>query len=170
MLSFPQSPDDSRPFIAKIYAVDKVRYGDALRIYFEADAPKGYISRIAVAVDQVGYGHYPAHFIYLNPPIPNHLIGYLQWNTFSSMTKRMPEWTQLSISVSIFDTAGHESNTAALPLVLVSEAVTSPPPPAPFDKEAIPRLGYVHINLINPLDREEERGSADRLLSPGRTK
>lgn len=145
------SPPATKPLIMRAYCMDKGRYGDSLRIYVEADDSAGSLLRIATVVDQVGYGRYPTSWIYLEPQYQHHLTGYLQWNTFSSHASWMPEWTQITIQVSVFDTAGNESNTVVFPFEFVSEVVPQPSPPPPFDQEDIPRLGFVDIDLFNPL-------------------
>jgi hypothetical protein len=66
----------------------------------------------------------------------------------------MPEWTQITIKISIFDTAGNESNTVVFPFEFVSEVIHNPSPPAPFNQDNIPRLGYIDINLFNPSEME----------------
>ena len=119
-VSLPVSPPGTRPVITQAYCVEKGRYGDILKIYIEADDPKGYMFRVATVADQVGYGHYPTDWNYLDIPFQHHLIGYLQWNTFSSSASTMPEWTELTIKISIFDTNGNESNTVVFPFEFVS--------------------------------------------------
>jgi len=159
-VSLPPSPPGTKPVITHAFInKEKGRFGNILRIYIEADDPKGFMSRITTVVDQVGYGDYPTSWIFLEPQDEHHLIGYLQWNTFSSHASRMPEWTQITIKVSILDTAGNESNQVVFPFTFVSEVVPNSPLPAPFNQEKIPRLGFIDINLYNPLEMgdEEER-------------
>ena len=60
------------PIIRTSYAPEKVRYGDVLRIYIEAEDPDGDMLRIASVVDQVGYGHYPTDWIHLKPQYRQH--------------------------------------------------------------------------------------------------
>jgi hypothetical protein len=156
-VSLPASPPGTRPVITHAYCIERGRYGDILKIYIEADDPNGNMFRIATVVDQVGYGHYPTSWLYLGPQYQHLLIGYLQWNTFSSNTSWMPEWTQITIQVSIFDTAGNESNTVVFPFEFVSEVVSQPLPPPPFDQENITRLGFVDINLFNPFQIGNDR-------------
>jgi hypothetical protein len=120
-----------------------------VKIYIEAEAPNGDMLRIASAVDQVGYGHYPTDWIYLKPKYQKHFIGYLQWNTLSSGTPYMRQWTQLTLKVSVFDKADNESNVVVLPFQFVSETIPESQPPAPF-YEGDPRLGYLNINLLEP--------------------
>ncbi len=138
------------PFIKTSYAPGKVRYGDVLRIYIEAEAPNGDMFKIASVVDQVGYGHYPTDWIYLKPQYQQHFRGYLQWNTFSSSTSSMSEWTQITLQVSVFDKAGNESNVVVFPFQFVSEAIPESQLPLPF-YEGDPRLGYLNINLLEPM-------------------
>ncbi len=137
------------PVIKASYAPKKVRYGDVLKIYIEAEAPGGEMLKIASTVDQVGYGHYPTDWIYLKPKYQQHFRGYLQWNTFSSSGSSVNEWTQVALKVSIFDRAGNESNVVVFPLHFVSEVFPRSQPPPPFS-EGDPRLGYLNINLLGP--------------------
>ena len=137
------------PVIKTSYAPEKVRYGDVLRIYIEAEAPDGDMLKSASVVDQVGYGHYPTDWIYLKPQYQQHVRGYLQWNTFSSSTSHMSEWTQVTLKVSVFDKAGSESNVVVFPFQLVSEAVPESQPPPPF-YEGDPKLGCLNVNLLEP--------------------
>ncbi len=137
------------PVIKASYAPDKVRYGDVLRIYIEAEAPDGDMLKIASVAEQVGYGHYPTDCIFLEPQYQKHFRGYLQWNTFSSSTSHISEWTQVTVKVSVFDKAGNESNAVVFPFQFVSEASPESQPPPPFYK-GDPRLGYLNINLLEP--------------------
>ena len=159
--SLPISPPGTKPFITHAF-IDKEKgiYGSILKIHIEADDPKGYMFRIATVVDQVGYGRYPTDWTYLEPQYEHHLIGYLQWNTFSFHASRMPEWTQITINVSILDTDGNESNSVVFPFEFVSEAVPETPLPPPFNQGNIPLLGYIDINLFNPLEMDDDH---DRL-------
>ena len=137
------------PVIKTSYVAEKVRYGDVLRIYIDAEAPGVGMLKIASVVDQVGYGHYPTDWIYLKPQYQQHFRGYVQWNTFSSSASYMGEWTQITLKVSVFDKAGNESNIVIFPFRFVSEAVPESQPPPPF-YEGDPRLGYLNINLLEP--------------------
>ena len=137
------------PVIKTSYAPEKVRYGDVLRIYIEAEDPDGDMLRIASVADQVGYGRYPTDWIYLKPQYQQHFRGYLQWNSFSSSTSHMSEWTQVTLKVSVFDKAGSESNVVVFPFQFVSEAVPESQPPPPFSG-GDPRLGCLNVNLLEP--------------------
>ncbi len=151
--SLPVSPQGTRPIITNAFInKEKGIYGSILKIYVEAEDPKGFMFRIATIADQVGYGLYPTDWTYIERRDEHHLIGYLQWNTFSYNASRMPEWTQMTISVSIFDTDGNESNTVVFPFEFVSQAVPETPLPPPFSREKVPLLGYIDINLYNPLE------------------
>ncbi len=136
------------PIITHAFAVDKGRYGSIWKIYIEAEDPDGDMDKIAVTVDQTGYGHYPTEWIFLKPPFREHLLGYLQWNTFSSKASNLPEWTQVTVKVSIFDKAGNESNQVVFPFTFESGLEDQKYQlPAPFDKGNIPRLGNIMIDL-----------------------
>jgi hypothetical protein len=163
-VSLPASPPGTKSAITQAF-INKERgiYGSILKIYLEADDPQGYMFRIATVVDQAGYGSYPTDWIYLKPQYQHHLVGYLQWNTFSSHASWMPEWTQLTIKVSIFDTNGNESNEVVFPFEFVSGVFPEAPLPVPFNQGNIPRLGYIDIDLFNPLEMRDEDERFNRL-------
>jgi len=143
-------PGSKAPVITHAYAIEKGRYGDVLRVYVEADDPDADMFRIAAVVEQVGYGLYPTDWIYLSSGQKSHFSGYLQWNTYSSKTGGLSEWTQVTIKVSVFDKAGNESNVAVYPFMFVSEVIANPPPPAPFDMAKLSRLGSISVQLYDP--------------------
>jgi hypothetical protein len=60
------------------------------------------------------------------------------------------EWTNITLKVSILDKAGNESNVVVFPFEFVSGAHREAKPPAPFNQEGLPRLGYIHIDLFEP--------------------
>jgi len=156
-VALPASPFGTRPIITHaVMNREAGSYGSVLRIYIEADDPQGFMFRIATAVDQVGYGSYPTDWIYLKPQYQHHLLGYLQWNTFSVHASWMPEWTQITIKVSILDTGGNESNTVVFPFEFVSEAVPETPLPPYFNQGNILPLGHIGIDLFNPLEMEDD--------------
>ena len=148
----PLRPGTRAPVITHAFAVEKGYYGYIWKIYIEAEDPDGDMLRIASVVDQTGYGHYPADWIYLKSPYQKHFKGYIQWNTFSSKTSYMTEWTQITLKVSVFDKAGNESNEVIFPFTFET-GVRSPYSynlPAPFDQGDLQRLGYVQIDLYDP--------------------
>ena len=156
-VSLPVSPPETKPVITNAFiSKEQGRYGDVLKIYIEADDPEGFMFRIATVVDQVGYGHYPTDWNYIKTKYQHHLIGYLQWNTFSVHASWMPEWTQITIKASILDTNGNESNTVLFPFEFVSEAVPETPLPLSFNQGNIPMLGHIGIDLFNPLEMRDE--------------
>jgi hypothetical protein len=140
-------PGSKAPKINRAFAVDRGHYGCIWRIYIEAEDPDGDMEKIAVVVDQVGYGHYPTDWIILKPRYRSRFTGYLQWNTFSSRASYLPERTQITVKVSIFDKAGNESKEAVFPFTFESGVKSQSQPPAPFDKWDIPRIGSIVIDL-----------------------
>src|SRR5512143_356470 len=96
----PTKPGTHAPIITHAFAVDKGYYGYIWKIYIEAEDPDGEMLRIASVVDHVGVGRYPTDWIYLKPESRKHFKGYIQWNTFSSKTAYLPEWTQITLRVS----------------------------------------------------------------------
>ncbi len=155
LLSFPLGwasprPDTAGPDITHAFAPKVGTYGDALRFYIEATDPTTDMAKIATVVDQVGYGHYPTDWVYLPEKDAHRFTGYLQWNTFSSNAAYMPEWTQLTVKISVIDSKGHESNTVVFPVEFISNAAPGVTAPAPFDSASLQKLGYVDVNLYNP--------------------
>ena len=138
------------PNITHAFAIDKGYYGCVWKIYIEAEAPNGDMDRIAVNVDQTGYGNYPTDWIVLKPRYRKRFTGYLQWNTFSSKASDLPEWTQISLKISIFDKAGNESNQVIFPFTFESGVKNQSEYqlPPPFDKGNISRIGYIMIDLL----------------------
>ena len=137
------------PVITNIFAVDKGHYGYIWKIYIEAEDPDGDMDKIAIVVDQIGYGHYPTDWIILKPQYQEHLKGYLQWNTFSSKASHLPEWTRITVKVSIFDKGGNESNEVVFPFTFESGVKNQYEYqlPAPFDQWNIPLLGHIMVDL-----------------------
>lgn len=165
--SLPKSPPGTKPAITHAFInKEKGRYGDVLKIYIEAEDPRGYMSKIATVVDQVGYGRYATDWVFLGPQYEHHLLGYLQWNTYSYRASRMPEWTQITIKLTILDTDGNESNTVVFPFEFVSEAIPEALLPTPFNQGNLPMLGAVGINLWNPFEMGigEEQGQEGVIL------
>lgn len=138
------------PNITHAFATDKGYYGCIWKIYIEAEAPNGDMDRIAVNVNQTGYGDYPTDWVVLKPRYRKHLTGYLQWNTFSSKASSLPEWTQITTKVSIFDKARNESNQVVFPFRFESgvKHQSEYQLPASFDKQNIPRIGHIMIDLF----------------------
>jgi len=155
------SPEPERrgPVITHAFAVEKGYYGIPWKIYLEAEDPGGQMLKIALVVDQVGYGRYPTDWIYLKPRYQKHFKGYIQWNTFSSKSSYLPEWTQITLTVSVVDKAGKESNEVIFPYTFeITPGQYAYTPPPPFDQEDLTRLGYIAIDLHYPGREDEHRG------------
>lgn len=137
------------PNITHAFAIDKGYYGSVWKIYIEAETSNGEMDKIAVNVDQAGYGNYPTDWIVLKPRYRKYFAGYLQWNTFSSKASYLPEWTRITMKVSIFDRGGNESNPVVFPFTFESRVKDQGEYrlPSPFDKQNIPRIGHIMIDL-----------------------
>jgi len=146
-----RAAETKAPIITHAFAVDKGYYGYIWKIYIEAEDPDADMEKIAVTVNQVGYGQYPTDWIILKPHYRGHLIGYLQWNTFSSKAAYLTEWTQITVKVSIFDESGNESNEVVFRFTFESgvKDENQYQLPAPFDTGNIPRLGHIMIDLFD---------------------
>lgn len=138
------------PVITNVFAMDKGYYGCPWKIFLEAEDPDGDMEKIAVVVHQIGYGSYPTDWIVLKPQYQRHLIGFLQWNTFSSRAAYLPEWTQITVKVSIFDKAKNESNEIVLPFTFESGVKDQKEDrlPAPFDRGNLPQIGNITVDLF----------------------
>ena len=148
---WPQSKPGA-PVITGWYGVERGMYRDSLKIYIEAEDPEGDMLRIATVVNQYGYGYYSPDWTFLKKENQKHFKGYLQWNTTSTRAPYLPEWTQIFISVSVFDKAGNESNQIVIPFMFESgvRAQYDKLPP-PFDQGEVQKLGNVNIELFNPM-------------------
>ena len=140
------------PIITHAFAVEKGKYGYIWKIYLEGEDPDGQMLRIASVVDEPGAGRYPTDWIYLNPQYRNQFKGYLQWNTFSSHVAYMPEWTQITLRVSVLDKAGNESNEVVFPFTFESgiKDQYKYELPGPFDQGDVVKLGNIMIDLYRP--------------------
>jgi hypothetical protein len=145
-------PGTHPPIITSTFAVDRAFYGYIWKIYIEAEDPDGSMLKIASVAEQPGFGRYFTDWIYLKPQYQKHFKGYIQWNTFGSYSINLPEWTSITLTVSIYDKAGNESNKVVFPFTFES-GVKNPynyTLPPPFDQGNLPRLGYIDINLYFP--------------------
>ncbi len=139
------------PVITHAFTVDKIKYGDVLRVYIEAEDPQGEMTKIATVVDQAGAGRYPTSWVYLKPTDRKHFKGYLQWNTFSSKTPYVSEWTPITLTVSVFDKFGNGSNAFTFPITFESglQRPSSHQVPSPFDQSDVKKLGSIDIELMD---------------------
>ena len=148
------------PIITHAFAADQGYYGSIWKIYISGEDPDGDMLKIASVVEQSGYGTYPTDWIYLKPRYQKSFKGYIQWNTFSSKTSYLVEWTEIVLKVSVFDKAGNVSNEVVLPFTF-THGTKSPDqykPPASFDDGNLPRLGYVNIDLLEPTQMDGDGG------------
>jgi hypothetical protein len=159
----PPKPGTNAPVIKHTFAVERGHYGYIWKIYLEAEDPDGDMLRIASVVNQTGYGYYPTDWIYLKTPYQKYFKGYIQWNTFSTRTQFLREWTQIMVRVSIFDKAGNESNVVVFPFEFASgvKGLYQNKPPFPFDQGNLPRIGHIHIDLFEPTLMGNGRGRDD---------
>lgn len=144
-------PVTKPPKIINSFAVERGPYGYIWKIYLEAEDPDGDMDRIASVVEEPGFGSYHTDWIILKPQYRNYFKGYIQWNTYS-VSGALPEWTQITLKVSIFDKAGNESNVVVFPFTF-EQGVKSAYQyqlPTPFEKADIPRIGYISIDLFPP--------------------
>jgi hypothetical protein len=142
-------PSGSKPpLITSYFAPEKGIQGDTIKIYLAAEDPDGDMRDIGTQITQVGYGVYPTDWTYLGAEYRQHFVGYLQWNTGGN--DPLPEFTQISINISVFDRWGNQSNQIVLPFEFTLGAPSTIVPPAPFDQADIPRLGYISTELRNP--------------------
>ena len=141
-------PERRGPVITHAFAVEKGQYGYIWKIYLEAEDRDGQMLRIASVVDEAGVGRYPTDWIYLKPQYRNHFKGYLQWNTFSTHAGYMQEWTTITLTVSVFDKSGNESNKVVFPFTFeLTPGQYQYKLPPPFDQGDLVKLGNIMIDL-----------------------
>ena len=141
-------PERRGPIITHAFAVDKGEYGYIWKIYLEAEDPDGQMLRIASVVDEAGTGRYPTDWIYLKPQYQKHFKGFIQWNTYSTKAGYMPEWTPITLRVSVFDKAGDESNEVLFPFTFeLTPGQYEYKLPPPFDQGDLAKLGNIMIDL-----------------------
>jgi TolB-like protein len=147
-----QPDEPRRPFITHAFTIEKIKYGDILKVYIEAEDPNGGMVRIATVVDQAGYGRYPISWVYVKPTDRKHFKGYLQWNTFSPKTSIVSEGTPITLTVSVYDKSGNRSNAFTFPITFESgvKRASSYQVPSPFDQKDIRKLGSINIELMDP--------------------
>lgn len=145
------NPEAKGATIIHAFAEGRGYYGYIWKIYLEAEDPNGQMLRIACSLDQPGHGRYPTDWIYLRPRFQKHFKGYLQWNTFTSKIAPLLDGTQIFLRISIMDKAGNQSKEVVFPFTFESGDRGQPSLPAPFDQGDIPRLGYIIIELEEPI-------------------
>jgi hypothetical protein len=139
------------PVMTHAYAIDRGSYGTSLKIYLEAEDPNGEMDKIETQIHQTGHGYYFPDFIVLKPQYKKSFRGFIQWNTYSSKTPGLEEWTRLTVRVSVISKKGLASNVFEFPFTFESGTGKAPPPPAPFDQGDLPKIGSVTIELIDPV-------------------
>jgi hypothetical protein len=144
-------PEAKAPAITHAFAVNKGGYGYIWKVYIEAEAGSAPMSRIAMVVDEPGFGSYPTDWLIVKHQYQKNLKGYLQWNTHS-ISGGLQEWTEITLKVSIIDKAGNESNVAVFPFTFETGVRDQYKYklPAPFDQGNMPKLGYIGIDLFPP--------------------
>ena len=138
-----------------------------MKLYIEADDPDGDMFKNRNSGRPGWLWALPTDWTYVKPQYRQHLIGYLQWNTFSSKASTINEWTQITMKVSIFDKAGNESNEVVFPFTFETGTGSEPKPPAPFDQGNIQRLGHIMIDLVGRMVMMARRYGIDELSHLG---
>ncbi len=148
-----QPEEPRRPLIKQAFTVEKIRYGDILKVYIEAEDPDAGMYRISTLVDQAGYGRYPISWVYLKPTDRKYFKGYLQWNTFSPKTSTITEGTPITLTICVFGKAGKRSKAFTFPITFESgikrERGASYQLPPPFDQKEVRKLGAIDIELMD---------------------
>lgn len=143
-------PEGPPPIITNFYCANQGQYGYPIKIYLAAEDPAGDMERIAVQVSQVGYGTYPTDWTYLKSEYQKKFVGYLMWDTNGPGTTFLPEWTRITINVTVLDKSGNQSNSVIMPYMFAMGGPTNLPIPPVFNQGMVPRLGYVDVTLHNP--------------------
>ncbi len=134
----------SSPVIAQSFAARELRLGDTWKVYLKAFDPDGDMNYVVATIDQPGRGAggYPVSYLRIKNG-GKELSGYVYLNTNSTVQRGL-EYTNITLSVSIRDKAGHDSNTVAFPLHFHRLARQEAPPAGVFAEQA---LGPIMIEL-----------------------
>ena len=149
-------PGGSPPVITHWFASEELSQGDIWKIYVEANDPDGDMRQFVCVFNQVGYGPYSADYVVIKKRHREKMKGYLNFFSSGGAGIRMPEWTQLRLTVYILDKGGNVSNKVLFPLVLSRGAKQGLPPP-PFDVGGLDKLGTIMVELVNPEWNGNER-------------
>ena len=152
------APETKGPVIASALAIQEMQYrhcgqdyGSIWKIYIEAEDPDKEMAKIAVSVNQVGYGQLATDWTSVKPQHRHHFKGYLQWDTFGSR-----DGAHIRLKISVIDRVGNASEEVVFRLTCKSggEDNSRPGcllyqsgPPAPFDQGDILRIGHINVNL-----------------------
>jgi len=150
-------PGGGPPVITHSYASEKLHHGDIWKIYVEANDPDEDMLRFVCVFNQAGYGPYSSVYVPIKKKNGAKLMGYLDFFSAGGAGLRMPEWTQLTMTLYIQDRGGNSSSKVIFPLVL-SRGSRQEAPPAPFDTGKLERLGTISVELVNP----QEDGNGHR--------
>lgn len=142
-------PGGGPPILTHWFAAKEISHGDNWRIYLEANDPDGDMLRFVCALHHVGYGNYPSEYVIIKKQHRGKLKGYLNFISSAGAGLRLPEWTQLTLTLYIQDKGGNTSKKADFPLVL-SHLTKQESPPSPFDAGGLDTLGTVVFELVNP--------------------
>jgi hypothetical protein len=142
-------PGGSPPVIIHWHASEELHHGDIWNIYLEARDPDGDMREFVCIFDQLGYGSYPSVYVVIKKRHRKELKGYLRFFSTAGHGLSLPEWTQLSLTVFIRDKGGNTSNKVVFPLVLSRGSKQEPPPP-PFDRGQLDKLGTIMVELFDP--------------------
>ena len=146
-----RSEEPRGPYITHMFTVEKIKYGDILKVYLEAEDLDGEMFRIATVADQPGYGYYPTNWTFVKPGDHKHFKGYLQWNTFSSKAGMISEGTPITLTITVYDKSGNRSKALIFPITFESggKRVSSYQLPSPFDQKDVKKLGSIDIELMD---------------------
>ena len=142
-------PGGSPPVITHWFASEELHHGDTWRIYVAANDSDGDMRQFVGVLDQVGYGTYSSSYERIRKRNREELRGYLVFYSSAGMGLRLSEWTRLKLTLFIRDKGGNTSNKVVFPLVL-SLGAKQGPPPAPFDRGLLVKLGVMWFDLIEP--------------------
>jgi hypothetical protein len=140
-------PVGSPPVITHSFASKELSHGDTWKIYVEAHDSDGDMRHFVCVFKQVGYGYYSPDYVMIKKHHREKMKGYLTFYSGAGDGLRLPEWTQLSLTIYIQDRGRLTSNKVVFPLVLSQGAKQGAPPP-PFDVNGLERLGAISVELV----------------------
>ena len=136
------------PVITFSWAQEKIRQGEDWRIYVLATDPDSDMHRIYCRIDQAGGQAYRFDISSIKKRMAGRLAGYLVLQTFSPQDLH---GIHLTLTLTIVDRAGNESQPVVFPLTIDGEKRKSPPPsliPDGTERDLDQRISYIAIDLM----------------------
>ncbi len=132
--------------ITQTFASQTMAPGETWKVYLKATDPNAQMKYIFCIIEQPGVGYYPESIIPVHEANRKAFNGYIYLSTFQGRKGgSLLNFVNLTLNVSIEDTAGHFSQPIKFPLSINATSKQEPPPPGIFDEHN--DLGPIMISL-----------------------